>query len=805
MDSKDDYNRFDREERDFNIRAFLAQYLRYWYIFAISLVLAFGLARYYNWYENPVFSVTAKLHVRDENAGREGLLRALDVDPAVKNIENEIEVIRSHAILAKTLNELEFDVSYYLVGDVKVSEVYKDCPFRVAGEQLDFRAYSVPFNFYIVDAEKFELSYEVDSRTYTFDGHFGDTLTTSLGVIAVSRRDNFVPHHFNDDTFSKRSYRVRFNTMSRNQNRYLSRLSVGLARPQSTILQVYLEDEVPAKALDFVNKLIEVYLEDDVAQKNKASAITRSFLDDQLADITRDLESIEVNRERYKVTRGIIDLESEAQMVLESIREFDEKRAMNNARVAMINQLEAYVTENADLRDLAPSALDITDPLLIRLINKLSELQGQRQITLNTGTANDPMLTPLNAEIELTRASLLENIRNSRKGLLRKDQELNEEIRNLNSRMQRIPTTERELLEIERRRRIQEGLYTFLLQKRAELSISLAAAESDTRLVDSARLHPAPVSPVPQKAYSIALLLGLLIPAGAVFLAEKLRDKITDVNVLKRITSIPILGVVRLSTHEGALVTVEKPNSPVTEEYRNIRANLRFFAPDTESEVIMVTSSVGTEGKTFTAMNLACVLASGGSKTVLVGLDLRKPRIVGDFGLSNELGCSNFLSGNAELDEVILPSDESGNLSVVPAGPVPPNPSELIISDRMDEMIEGLKKRFDKVVIDTPPVGLVSDGLIISKYAAVTLFIVRYGVTRKHHIKHIEELYEKGQLSRLAIIFNAVRPRRSGYGYGTGYGYGYGYGYGSEYGKYFDDDSESEGSWLNKLKPTRKK
>lgn len=805
MEGAEDYNRIEREERDFNLRRFLSQYLRYWYIFVISLVLALGIARYYNWYENPVFAVAAKLHVRDENVGREGLLKALDVDPAVKNIENEIEVIRSHAILAKTLNELEFEVSYYLVGDVKVSEVYKDCPLRVTGEQLDFMAYSVPFNFSIADSRTFEMTYEVDGREYAYDGRFGDTLTTTLGVIAVKRRDNFNPDHFEDPDFGKRNYRVRFNTMGRNQNSYLSRLSVGLARPQSTILQVYLEDEVPAKALDFVNKLIEVYLEDDVAQKSKASAATRSFLDDQLADITRDLESIEVNRERYKVAQGIIDLESESQMVLESIREFDEKRAINNARVAMINQLEAYVTENSDLRDLAPSALDISDPLLIRLINKLSELQGQRQIILNTGTANAPMLAPLNAEIELTRASLLENIRNSRKGLLQKDEELNEEIRSLKSRMQRIPTTERELLEIERRRRIQEGLYTFLLQKRAELSISLAAAESNTRLIDSARLYPAPVYPIPQKAYSIALLLGLLIPAGGVFLAEKLRDKITDIELLKRLTRIPVLGVVRMSTHEGALVAVEKPKSPVTEEYRNIRANLRFFAPDSESEVIMITSSVGTEGKTFTAMNLACVLASAGAKTVLVGLDLRKPRIVGDFGLSNDAGCSSYLSGNAELEDVICPSDELENLSVVPAGPIPPNPSELIISERMDLLIEGLKARFDKVVIDTPPVGLVSDGLIISKYAAVTLFIVRYGVTRKHHVKHIEELYEKGQLSKLAIIFNAVKPRRTGYGYGAGYGYGYGYGYGSEYGKYFDEDPKSGKGWLNKLNPPRKK
>lgn len=797
----EDYNRFDREERDFSLQEFLQRYLKYWYFFAAGIVLAFGFAKYYNWYKNPVFAVTAKLHVRDENAGREGLLKALDADPAVKNIENEIEVIRSFRILAKALNELEFDVSYYLVGDVKVSEVYKDCPFRISAEQPDFKAYSVPFNFFISDADSFTLTYETDEEEHAYSGHFGDTLATGLGTFAVLKRENFDDALFSDPEFDKRRYRIRLNTMARNQNRYLSALSVAPARPQSTILQIYVEDEVPRKGLDFVNKLIEVYLREDIAQKNRATAATGTFLDEQLAEISRDLEDIEVSRERYKVTQGIIDLESEAQLVLERIREFDEKRAVNNARIAMIDQLETYVTDNADLRDLAPSALDITDPLLIRLINKLSDLQSQRQITLNTGTVNDPLLVPLNAEIELTRSSLLENIRNSRKGLETKDAELNDQIRQLQGRMQRIPTTERELLEIERRRRIREGLYTFLLQKRAELSISLAATESNARLIDSARIHPAPVYPVPQKAYSIALLLGLLIPAGAVFLTEKLRDKITDLNTLKRLTAIPLLGTVRLSKYEDALVTVSKPSAPITEEYRNIRANLRFFAPDSASEVIMVTSSVGTEGKTFNAMNLACVLAAAGSKTVLVGLDLRKPRIVADFELTNETGCSTYLSGNAELDQVMMPSGVYENLTVIPAGPVPPNPSELILSERMDRLISDLKNRFDKIVIDTPPVGLVSDGLLISKHADVTLFIVRYGVTRKQHLKHIEELYTRGHLSKLGMIFNAVKPRRGGYGYGAGYGYGYGYG--SEYGKYFEE--EPSGAKRRKSKSAEKR
>lgn len=775
-----------REERDFNLREFIVRYSRYWYLFAIALALSFAAARYYNWYQNPVFAVAAKLQVRDDNQSREGLLKALDVEMASKNIENEIEVIRSFNLLAKTLNELEFDVSYFLIGDVKVSEVYKDCPFRISATHLNFEAYTLPIHIFIKDPSSYKLSFSQNGEQKGYEGHFGDTIHTSLGNFIVDQRDNFPFEALADKSFEKRNYKVHFNTMGYNQNRYVSRLNVGLSRPQSTILQVYLEDEVPQKALDFVNKLIEVYLNNDIDQKNKAAAATRIFLDDQLASITEDLESIEINRERYKVDKGIIDLQSESQMVLESIREMDQQRSINNARIGMIDLLERYVVDNADLRDLAPAALDINDPLLIRLINKLSELQGERQQILNKSTVNDPKLNPLNAEIDLTRSSLLENIRNIRKSLTRKDTELNEDIRTMRSRMQRIPTTERELLEIERRFRIQEGLYTFLLQRRAELSISLAAAESNTRLVDSARLLPGPIRPVKQKAYGVAMLLGLMIPLLIIFLIDKLQDKVIDLSTLKRLSSAPLLGIVQLSKHEGSLVTVDKPRSPIAEEYRSLRANLQFFIGTQNPQVIMVTSSVGTEGKTFNAMNLACVLASTGSKVVLVGLDLRKPRIVEDFGLSNKTGCSNYLSGTATLDEVLQSSGVLDNLSIISAGPIPPNPSELILSQHMTTLIDNLKQRFDKVVLDTPPIGLVSDGLVIADHAQLTLFIIRYAVTRKDHVKHMEDLYIKGQLGQVALIFNAVKYKRGSYGYA--YSYGSGYGYGSSYGAYFDED-----------------
>lgn len=777
-----------RPQSDFNIKRLIGKFLRFWYVFAISICLGLVIAKYVNWYENPVYGITAKVMIKDENIGKEQLLAQLNVDKPSKNIENEIEIIRSHNLMAKTLNELNFEVSYFLVGNVKVSEVYTDCPFRILVDRIDYQAYSTDFNVDILDANSYSFQYVKDDQELRFDGRFGEKLNFGLGEIVVEKREIFSASDFENPSYDKRNYRIRFNTIAFNQNKYLSKLGVQLSRSQSTILQLYLEDEVPQKGLDFMNKLIEVYLHNDIDQKNKVATATAEFLDEQLGSITNDLDQIETNRENYKVSKGIIDLESESQLVLESIKDIDAQIAINNTRVSMIKQLEKYIVDNQDLRNLAPASLDIDDPLLIKLINKLSELQSQREIILNTGTANDPSLVPLNAEIGLTRSSLLENIQNIEQSLLYNAGELKAQLDKYKGRVARFSTTEKELFGIERKFRIQENLYIFLLQKRAELAISLAATDSDTRIVDNARVF-GPISPLPQKAYSIALILSILIPFLLILAFDKLNDKVNDIATIRRITGLPLLGTIRLSKQKSPLVVAEKPQSSIAEEYRNIRTNLQFFQRVSDTAVTVVTSSIGTEGKTFTAMNLAAVMAASGEKVVLVGLDLRKPRIVEDVDLSNHLGCSNYLSGNANLEDILLPSTLVESLTLIPSGPIPPNPSELILNKRMTLLIDELKLKFDRIIIDTPPIGLVSDGLVLAEFADSIVFVVRDGVTRKSHLTEVVELYNHGKLKNLAVVFNAVKRRNSGYGYYSGGSYGYG----SDYGAYFDEKHEEKG------------
>lgn len=793
-----------REEQNLDVKSFLRKYTRYWYFFVIAFIIAFFGARTYNWYKTPVYGVTAKLLIKDEQGSTDLLLEELDVVSPSKNIENEIEILQSHNLLARTLDKLDFEVSYFLIGDVKVSEVYTDCPFHVEISQIDFSAYSKQYFIHIIDQNSFSFSYKMpDGEEFTKQGEFGKIFTFDQGEITIQRRNQFSGALFNDPNFDKRNYRIAFNTIRSNQNYYLSKLTVGMARSQSTILQLYLEDKVPQKSIDFLNKHIEVYLENDIEIKNKSASATASFLDDQLDLINRDLQAIESSRESFKVSKGIVDLESESQIVLESIKQIDRERAENSGRLNMVRYLENYVESNNNVEDLAPSALDINDPLLNKLISKLSELQSQRKNIVNQSTANNPELVSLDAEIELTRNSLIENVRNITKSLEQKDEEFEMELRKFEGRVQRIPGTERELLEIERELGIQESLYLFLLQKRAELSISLAASQSDNRLIDSARVMPGPISPVPERAYTIAILLAILIPVLIIFILEMFNDRVMDINTIKKITSIPLLGTVGYSVDADPLVSISKPRSSIAEAYRSIRTNLNFFTHNNPSNVLLVTSSVSTEGKTFTAMNLAAVLASSGAKTILLGLDLRKPKIVDEFNLQNKIGCSTFLSGHSTLEEIIQYPALIPNLHIIPSGPIPPNPAELILDEKMRELIAALRNKYNHIVIDTPPIGLVSDGLVLTEFADTTIFVVRQNITKKDHLKSADELYKNGKLKNASLLFNAVKVNHSRYGFNAGYGYGYAYGAGSANG-YYDDEPAEKSGW-SKLKSGFKK
>lgn len=782
------------EEKEFDLRQFLMKYLRYWYVFAVCIVLAVGAAWFYNWYTSPVYRVAGKLLIKDEApTPARALLKDLEMSGQAKNLENEIEILRSHKLVSKALEQLEFEVSYFLVGNIKTSEVYLDAPFKVEIDSLHHFAFFTPFSVKIIDADRFGWSYQLEGQeAVSQTGRFGEPFEFPLGRILLKKREHFNDTDFNRPDYEKRNFELRFHGIERLRNAYINKLSIAPISGQSTIVEVAVLDEVPQKGVDFINTLVGVYLQNDINEKNRTADNTSVFIAEQLDKISMDLRTIESAREAYKTEKGIVDLSAESQVVLETARKIDDEIAANNAKKTMISYLKEYVLSKNSMSDVAPTTININDPLLNGLIEKLYKLESEREKMNVSSTKQNPQLVPLEAEIALTRSMLIENIRNIEKTIDLANDDLEDEMNKVKGRIQRIPKTERELITIERQYRIQESLYLYLLEKQAEVSISLASSVSDNRIVDKARASAGPVKPVKSKAYSIALIIGLLVPVVLVYLREQLDDYVRDLDTIDRLTGIPIIGLVGVSRETSNLVIGDKPNSLIAEAYRSVRTNLRFFGMDEQNKVLLITSSVGTEGKTFTAMNLSSVLALSGKKTVLLGLDLRKPRIIDDFNLTNDKGISTYLSGEHGLTDVVQPSKLIDGFDIIPSGPVPPNPSELIMGQRMDQLIAELSERYDYVIIDSPPVGLVTDALILMKHASLSLFVVRQGVTRKQHLRHIRQMTQKQDLGPVAILFNAVKFGRAVGGNGYGYGYHYGYGYGGGYG-YYDDKGANKG------------
>jgi tyrosine-protein kinase Etk/Wzc len=550
------------------------------------------------------------------------------------------------------------------------------------------------------------------------------------------------------------------------------------------MLLVSVDDAVPQKGCDFLNKLTDVYLAYGVEQKNEDTENSLRFIDGQLEVITNELLKSEGQLEKYKTENGFIDLPNMSNLAQEDVSRIENEISRIEIKQGVLKYLNNYIRNGQEVKYLAPAYVEVTEPILQTLIASLSSLQADREKALKVTTEDNPLIHKKNIDIENIKAEILEKIKSMSDASKITELETYNQLNKVKSKLRELPKAEKELSGIERQASITEKLYTYLLQKRAETAIILASTISDSKVIDNARTSISPVKPVKGITYTMAVLLGLFIPATFVYFKEILDDRIKSRKVLDRNSPIPVLGIIGLTSTENNIVVNLKPHSQATEAFRSIRSNLQYFHGAKTNNIILITSSISSEGKSFCAVNLAAILASGGKKVVMIGCDLRKPQQPTNFNLTSSTGLSNYLIGSATVEEIIQHAPELG-LDLILSGPKPPNPSEILLNERMGHLIELLKAKYDYVIMDSPPIGLISDGLELSRYADVTIYIVRQNVTRKLHLDFINKIYLEGKMKNLCIIFNGVRLGGTVYGYGYGYGYAYGYGYG--YGYYEED------------------
>jgi tyrosine-protein kinase Etk/Wzc len=740
----------------------ISRYLPFWpFILGLVVVCLIG-AWVYVRYTIPVYESTAKLLIKDdENKPQDKV--SMDLFSSKKIVENEVEVLHSRTVVKEVVKNLGLYAPVFIQGKVNVTSAYTSSPIRVEVKEPDSLkpVEKVPFSY---DAGTHQVI--VGKQAYPLNAW----VTGDFGQVKFTPNPNF------QATNEKRPMFFSLVDVRAVTGGIIGALQVAPVSKVSTIITLTIRDQVPQRGEDVLNNLIKVYNAASVADKNALAANALSFLEGRLRIFRDELDSTESVVERFKVEKGIVDISEQSKLYLSSVGSNDQKVSEIDVQLAVLNQIEEYTTSNANSgSNMLPSTIGLSDPNLSSLLTKLYDLEIQyEKLRKSVGEDNITMVS-LRNQIQRLKPSILDNIRNQRSNLQASRNNLSQTSDQYAGMIRGVPQKERELLKITRDQQITNNVFNFLLQKKEEAALSYASAVSDSRLLDGAESGAHPVSPKKMLIYAIAVILGLGIGIGVIFMKEMFNQTIRSRSEIEELSSFPIIGEISHDATKRPIVIASGDRSYIAEQFRQIRTSLSYLGVTAGKKRLLVTSAIPGEGKSFVAANLAISLALTEKKIVIVELDLRKPKLTEMFNEKETgVGISEYLMRKAEAPQIVKRTEINPNLYLITAGAIPQNPSELILSDRFEQLLKYLDKEFDFIIIETAPVSAVTDAYIVSKFCDATLYIIRQGLTRRGDIKLLEDNLKIRGLHNAAVIFNGVKLRNGGkYGYGYGYGYGF--------------------------------
>jgi capsular exopolysaccharide synthesis family protein len=774
------------EDDNVNIKRYLSMFISNWYWFAIALFIAVTWAYGINKYSQKIYSVTSTLLIKDDQLGSmnnnvASVLPGGDIFKSQQNLKNEMAILKSFTLNDSVMINLkDFNVVYMAIGKRRIveSKMYKSCPFRVVYNSLEMQPKGRKVGIKILSEQKYliELNGDINFKS---EMNFGERFSKYGFDFSIERR-NLEGSVYSDA--SSNNYYFYFTEPLSLANEYRTKLSVAPIEKDASLVTLSVAGSVPEQEADYLNMLMAVYINYGLDIKNKTAENTIKFIDKQLGIIRDSLTLTEDKMQKFRSSNSFIDLSHEGALIQNRLEKVVNEKAAFELQLQYYNYLSEYLNKkNPDGTIISPSVIGITDQVLIRMVNDFSLLQKEReQIGFNI-KVDQPLLELMDRQALAASAALSENVRNGIAGLSLSIAETEKKISEVENEISRLPKTEREQINIQRQFDLNNTVYTYLLQKRAESTIAKASNIPDNRIIDNAQINTSPISPKTRRNFIIALLLGLLVPMSIIALIDFFNDKVIDKSDIERKTKVPVIGYISHNNGRNEVPVFEKPGSALAESFRSVRTAIKYYVKENKVAVIAISSTISSEGKTFISSNLAAIIAMLGKKVLLIGLDLRKPRINKVFEFEGSSGMSNFLSGNCDYEEIIMKT-RVNNLFYAPSGPIPPNPAELIETEQMKKFMERVKKEFDYIIIDTPPVAIVTDALLLAQYVDVNLFIVRQRYTSLNTLELIEQLNNHRELKNMAIVINDISL--SGYyGYGMRYGYaqGYGYTYGGNY------------------------
>lgn len=781
-------------------KALIFEYLLHWPIILACLVLALGGAYVYLRYQPPVYSISSTILIKQGDKtkssaiGQLAAMQDLGTVSMANNFDNEVEILQSYSLIRKVVDRLGLYVEYAAErkGGYDIS-LYKNVPVHVwmSADDADRlpSALQVQINGTAGASHEAVVNYQLDGDKHTLSKTFKQlpaVFITPVGTLSLTADSAAVAG-------SSYSLRATVTAPSVVAAQYKSRLSATPTSEYTSIVRLTVNDTNISRGEDFLNTLVTIYNDEANDDKNQVAMHTAQFIDERIAVINDELGVTETELADYKQRAGITDLSTDARQALQGSSEYEQKRADNTNQLRLVGDLRRYLEDPANRDEVIPANVGLADDGLSNIVNQYNEMMIERKRLLRTSKPTSPAVISLDEAIAATRTTVLTTVANVERTLQITRNNLDLEAGKYRTRISNAPRQEQELRNISRQQEIKADLYLMLLQKREENAITLAAKANNGRTVETPRVSGL-VAPNGRNLYMIAFVLGLGIPVGGIWLSRQLRFRIEGRTDVERITDVTVVGdipQVKEADKKGPIVISENRNEIMEEVFRSLRTNLQYMLQEGQ-KVILFTSTSSGEGKSFTATNLAASFAFMDKKTVIVGLDIRKPTLGHIFSIDKHLpGITQYLAAPSEYDLLSLcrPSNVSPNLYVLPSGALPPNPTELVARPSLEAAIGILRQHFDYIILDTAPIGMVTDTQLVARIADLCVYVCRADHTRKSEFALINDIRHDKNISNLCILINGINmdKRKNGYYYGYGkygkygkYGYGrkYKYGYG---------------------------
>lgn len=767
------------QENSIDVKKIFSQIAEKWIWFLISITMFLLLAFLYIKFTAPKYQINAKVLVNDNEKGgglgqSAGALMDFGGILGGKNsVDNEVEVLKTRFLMEQVVREMKLNITYNRQTNLTTREIY-NTPFIIniikgvdTISNVELTVEKIPHN-------RLRVVSENASKDVAWNEEFR---IDNVGIIRLEP-------NLEQSIMIDGKYIANICSIDQRVAELMAGLNVSVSGKLSTIIDLGLTSPIPKKGEDILNALISQYITGNLQDKNIIADSTTKFIQKRLSIIATELGDVEDKVQNFKQGNKLADMSEQGKMLVQNSSEFSSELAKAETQVTVLNDLESYLKDENKNSRVFPSSLLPSDMVFSGLMGQYNSLLIERDKQLLSVTEESPFIQNIDQQIASLRKGILANIQSTKNTFVVTRDRLRKQLSGAENQIEGVPEIEKDYLKLARNQKIKQELYIFLMQKAEETAISKASNIAIAKTIDPPKSEVAPISPKKNVIYFASFIFGIVIPAISIVLIGLFNVSITSKEDITNITSVPILGEINHNEDSDNLIVANKGRSAISEQFRALRTNLSFYLKNEKEKIILLTSSMSGEGKSFTAINLGNILALTGKKVLLMELDLRKPGLSAKLGVNNDVGFTNYIiSPDMNHADIIVPLAINENLFIISSGPLPPNPAETLINENTGILLEKLKSEFDYILMDAPPIGIISDAQLLSQYADVTLYLVRQKVTQKNQISIVEELYQKKKVKNLGIIVNGIVNKY----------YGYGYGYGT-YG-----ENEQKQSWFQKL------